>query len=392
MSDESASPRQPATDIVHFGREPFKHYGFVNTPVYRGSTVLFPTTAKLESRDQPYTYGRRGNPTVTSLETAIAHLEGGARTVLTPSGYAAVTLALLSLVESGDHILVTDSVYQPTRKFCDGMLRRLGVETTYYDPLIGGDIAKLFRTNTRLVFTESPGSQTFEMQDLPAIAKAARARDIWVVTDNTWASPLFCKPFALGADVSIQAGTKYIVGHADAMLGAVTAGPRAQKRIEQGFEMLGMCAGSEETYLGLRGLRTMHVRLDRHWSQGVEMAEWLAKRPEVARVIHPALPSHPGHAIWKRDFSGASGLFAVILRPCSKAAVAAMLDGLALFGMGFSWGGYESLIVPFNAASYRTATKWEPEGPTLRVHIGLEHPADLKADLEAGFDRLRAAD
>lgn len=383
--------RGTSTDIIHHGRQPFDHYGFVNPPVYRGSTVLYPTLDKIEKRDQPYTYGRRGTPTVRSLEAAIAHLEGGVHTVLTPSGYAAVSLALLSFVETGDHILVTDSVYQPTRKLCDGLLKRLGVETTYYDPLIGAGIADLIRPNTRLVFTEAPGSQTFEMQDIPAIAAVARARNVFVLMDNTWASPLYFKPFEHGVDVSIQAATKYIVGHADAMLGSVTANERGKPYIERGFDQLGMCAGSEETFLGLRGIRTIKVRLDRHWQSGLEMAEWLRARPEVSRVMHPGLPGDPGHEIWKRDFLGASGLFGFVLKPCSRNALAAMVDHLELFGMGFSWGGFESLLIPFDPRSYRTAVKWTEPGQAMRIHIGLEDTADLKADLAAGFARLTAA-
>lgn len=390
-NDEDHHPRGTATEIIHHGRNPFEHYGFVNPPVYRGSTVLYPTLEKIEKRDQPYTYGRRGTPTVRSLESGLAHLEGGAYTALVPSGHAAVTLALLSFVQAGDHILVTDSVYQPTRKSCDTLLKRLGVETTYYDPLIGSRISELFRPNTRLVFTESPGSQTFEMQDIPAIAAAAKARDIFVLMDNTWASPLYCKPFTHGVDVSIQACTKYVVGHADAMLGSVTANERAKPFIERGMDQLGLCAGTEEVYLGLRGLRTIHVRLERHWKSGVELAEWLARRPEVARVMHPALPSDPGHALWKRDFLGASGLFGLVLKPCSKAQLAAMVNGLKLFGMGFSWGGYESLLIPFDPRAYRTATKWTEPGQALRIHVGLEDVADLKADLDAAFARLTAA-
>lgn len=381
----------PATEVVHRGRNPAATHGFVNPPAYRGSTVLFPTVAELTAYKAPFTYGRRGTPTTKALEEAIAGIEGGAATILTSSGYQAVTTAVLGFVEAGDHILMVDSVYQPTRKFCDVMLKKLGVETEYYDPLIGGDIARLFRSNTRLVFTESPGSQTFEMQDIPAIAEAAHARGIWVLMDNTWASPMLFKPFAHGVDVSIQAATKYIVGHADAMLGAVTATARAYPYVNKAKETLGTCPGSEETWLGLRGLRTLDVRLARHQASGVEIAQWLEMRPEVARVLHPALPSHPGHAIWKRDFLGACGLFSVILKPASATAVAAMLDGLKLFGMGYSWGGYESLVVPFDAAGYRTATAWSPEGPALRFHIGLEDVADLKADLAAGLARLAAA-
>lgn len=390
-NDGKNAERSPATKVLHLGRNPKDQYGFVNTPVYRGSTVLFPTLEKLKSREQPFTYGRRGSPTICALENAITELEGGAATILTSSGLAAVTTALLALVQSGDHILITDSIYQPTRTFCDRMLSRLGIETTYYDPAIAGGIASLIRPNTRLIFVESPGSQTFEMQDIPAIAAVARSKNIWVVADNTWASPLYCNPIALGADISIQAATKYIVGHADAMLGTVTANSRGAKYIDHAREGLGTCAGSEEIYLGLRGLRTLDVRLERHMRSGIAMAEWLEARPEVARIIHPALPSHPGHALWKRDCKGASGLFAAVLKPVSEKALAAFLDHLTLFGMGYSWGGYESLVIPFDPRNYRTATRWDDEGPALRFHIGLDSIDDLKADLTAAFDRMRLA-
>ena len=385
------TPRRPATDIVHSGRDPFAHHGFVNTPVYRGSTVLFRTLDSFERRDQRYVYGRRGTPTSEALEAAIAQLEGGARTWLAPSGAAAIATALLSFTKTGDHILVADTVYQPTRKICDGPLKRFGVETTYYDPTIGAGIAQLMRPTTALVYTESPGSLTFEVQDVPAIAAAAREAGALLAIDNTWASPLYFKPFAHGADISIQAGTKYVVGHADAMLGAITVtGPLAQRLVVEAGG-LGICAGTEEMFLGLRGFRTLDVRLDRHWRSGVEIARWLEGRPEVARVLHPALPSHPQHELWRRDFLGASGLFSVVLKPCAKRALADMLEGYALFGMGASWGGYESLALPFDAAKARSATAWQPEGPTVRFHIGLEDVDDLKADLEAGFARLAAA-
>jgi cystathionine beta-lyase len=382
---------RPATEVVHSGRDPQACYGFVNPPVYRGSTVLFPTVEKLLKRDQAYTYGRTSTPTVKALEEAMAKVEGGAASALTASGYQAVSTAIFAFVETGDHILVADSVYQPTRKFCDHMLTKLGVETTYYDPLIGAGIDKLVRPSTRLIFTESPGSQTFEVQDIPAIAKVCAKRKLWLLHDNTWASPLYFRPFEHGVDVSIQAATKYVVGHADAMLGAITSNERAAPHIARAKEVLGVCPGSEETYLGLRGLRTLATRLAQHQRAGIEMAQWLEARPEVARVLHPALPSHPQHKIWKRDFLGASGLFAVILKPVGKPALAAMLDGLELFGMGFSWGGYESLVIPFDPTGYRTATRWQAEGPALRFHIGLEDVEDLKADLEAGFERLAAA-
>ena len=382
-------PRKSATSVVHAGRDPQAHHGFVNPPVYRGSTVLFPSLATLEAKDRPFTYGRRGTPTVKALEQAMAEIEGGAACRLTASGYQAVTTAILAFAEAGDHILVADSVYQPTRQFCDQMLKNLGVETTYYDPLTGGQIAGLVRANTRLVFTESPGSQTMEVQDIPAISGVAKSRGLWLIVDNTWATPLFFKPFDHGADVSIQAATKYIVGHADAMLGAIISNARAAKQVERASGLLGVCPGSEETFLGLRGLRTLDVRLERHQRSGLEIARWLEGRPEVSCVLHPALPSHPGHAIWKRDFTGASGLFSIILKPAPRAAIAAMLDGLELFGMGYSWGGYESLVLPFDPTSYRTATRWTAEGQALRFHIGLDDVGDLQRDLEAGFARLR---
>lgn len=391
-SSGSEKPHHPETGILHAGRDPRSQHGFVNPSVYRGSTVLFPTLEALEAYDkQPFRYGRHGTPTTAALEEALTALDGGARTVLTPSGYQAVTTAILAFVKAGDHILMVDSVYQPTRAFCDKFLAHLGVATTYYDPLIGAGIADLIQDNTRLVFTESPGSLTFEMQDIDAIARAAHARDAVVLMDNTWATGLYFRPLDHGVDVSINACTKYIVGHADAMLGAITANARTQRAIETSRALLGGCPGSEETYLGLRGLRTLAVRLARHHASGLEVAEWLAGRPEVARVLHPALPSDPGHALWTANYKGASGLFSIVLNPASRPALAAMLDGLSLFGMGYSWGGYESLIVPFDPKTCRTATAWTADGPALRLHIGLDDPRDLIADLEAGFARLKAA-
>ena len=385
-------PRHADTEIVHLGRDPSGQHGFVNPPAYRGSTVLFPTLDALEDYDnQVFKYGRHGTPTTAALEEALCALEGGARTLLTASGYQAVTTAILALVKAGDHVLMVDSVYQPTRKFCDSLLAKLGVETTYYDPLIGAGIAELMQPNTRVVFTESPGSLTFEMQDIAAIAAAAHARDAFVVMDNTWATPYFFRALDHGVDVSVLACTKYIVGHADAMLGAITANTRTAKLIEETRATLGGCPGSEEAYLGLRGLRTLAVRLERHQRSGLEVARWLLNRPEVERVLHPALPSDHGHALWAAQYGGASGLFSIILKPAPRAAVAQMLDGLTLFGMGYSWGGFESLIIPFNPKRYRTATRWTAEGPAFRLHIGLDDPRDLIADLDAGLARLNAA-
>ena len=384
-------PRQKQdTRLAHVGRDPKRFHGFVNPPIYRGSTVLFPSVASLEADDQEFSYGRLGTPTVKALAQAIAELEGGHATVLTPSGLTAVAATLIALASAGDHILVSDSVYRPTRRFCDHVLKRLGVETTYYDPLLGAGIASLIRANTTVVFAESPGSQTFEVQDIPAIAKAAHARGAVVVVDNTWATPLFFKAFEHGADVSIQAATKYIVGHADAMLGAITTNTATTPVVARTHDELGLCPGPEDVYLALRGLRSLSVRLGRHQTSGLALAEWLAARPEVDRVIHPALPGDAGHALWQRDFTGASGLFSIVLKPASHKALAAMLDGLELFGMGYSWGGFESLILPFDPKTYRSATTWEAKGPALRLHAGLEDVDDLKADLDAGFARLAA--
>lgn len=380
-----------ATRLVHAGRDPRRFDGFVNTPIYRGSTVLFPTFASLLADDQAYSYGRNGTPTVDALQAALAELEGGHASLLTPSGLSAITTALQSFVSSGDHILVSDSVYRPTRRFCDTVLKRLGVVTTYYDPLVGSGIADLMTERTRLVFTESPGSQTFEVQDIPAIAHAAHAAGAVVVMDNTWATPLLFKPFDHGVDVSVHAATKYIVGHADAMLGVVTTNEATAAAVAKTHDALGLCPGPEDVYLGLRGLRTLGVRLRQHQESALALAGWLAERPEVAQVIHPARPGDRGHEIWKRDFTGSSGLFAIVLKPVSREALAAMLDDLELFGMGYSWGGYESLILPFDPRGYRTATTWQVAGPSLRLHVGLEDIEDLKADLEAGFKRLANA-
>lgn len=382
--------QHPATGLITSGRDPENNHGFVNPPVYHASTVLYPSLEAIRERGQKYNYGRTGTPVSESLQDAIAGVEGGYGTRLTSSGLGAITVAYLAFVEAGGHILVADTVYRPNRVFCDGMLRALGVETTYYDPLIGSGLRELMRRNTKVVFAETPGSQTFEMLDLPAVAGAAHDNGAVVIVDNTWASPLFCNPFAQGADISVQAGTKYIVGHSDAMLGAVTANREHFPALKRAWEMLGQCAGPDDVYLAQRGLRTLDVRLRRHMENGIALAGWLEQRPEVERVLHPALPSHPGHEVWRRNFTGASGLFAVILKQTSEQALAALLDDLELFGMGYSWGGYESLIIPFDPASYRTATEWKSNGPALRIHAGLENIDDLKADLDAGFNRMNA--
>jgi cysteine-S-conjugate beta-lyase len=379
------------TRLVHAGRDPSEQFGFVNTPIYRGSTVLYPTLDDIRHRRGRFSYGTKGTPTIRALETAWSELAGAAGTVLLPSGLAAVAIALQSCLKAGDHLLITDSAYQPARDFSEGFLARFGVETTYYDPTIGAGIADLFRPNTAAVLTESPGSQSFEMQDIPAIAEAAHRRDICVVMDNTWATPLFFPPHARGVDIAIEAGTKYLSGSSDLLLGMVSANEKWFPQVRRMFDMIAPCAGPEDVFLGLRGLRTMELRLREHEKQALEMARWLQERPEVEQVLHPALETCPGHEIWKRDYLGSSGLFSVILKPALDRALAAMLDDLQLFGMGYSWGGFESLVIPFDCSGYRTATKWRTSGPSLRFQIGLENLEDLKADLDAGFARLRAA-
>ena len=353
--------------------------------------MVYPNTEDFLVRKARYTYGTDGNPTIDALIAAANTIEGGAGVVVTPSGLMACTLAFLAMLSAGDHVLVTDSVYRPTRSFCDTLLKRMGVETTYYDPSIGGDIAKLFKPNTRAIWTEAPGSQTFEMQDIPAIVAAARERDILVAMDNTWATPLFFDSHKFGVDLSVQAGTKYYAAHSDVLIGTVSARtPELFKTLRDTWKQLGLIIAPEDAFLTLRGMRTMAIRLKEQMPAGIAIAEWLRERPEVASVLHPALPGAPGHEIWKRDFTGASSLFTFELKPVSMKAVAAMLDGLTLFGIGASWGGYESLVLPFDCKDYRTATTPGFKGPTIRIHIGLEDIEDLKADLDAGFARLRA--
>ncbi len=384
---------KPDTKLAIGGRDPFAHHGYVNTPVYHASTLLYRTAEDFLARRGQYFYGRRGTPTSEALALALQEIEGPAcaGVALLPSGLAAISAALLSTLKAGDHVLVTDSVYGPTRKFCDSVLSRYGVTTSYYDPTIGGRIAELMQPDTRVVFTEAPGSLSFEMQDIPAIAAAAHARGALVLMDNTWASPLYFRALDKGVDLSIQSGTKYIGGHSDLMLGTVSANQETWSKLKDMVFALGLCVGPDDMNLGLRGLRTMGVRLARHYESGLKVARWLEQRPEVLRVLHPALPSDPGHAIWKRDFTGACGLFGVVFKPVLDKAVHAFLNALTLYGMGASWGGYESLAIPFDCAPYRSATAWAPGGPAVRIHIGLEDVGDLIADLERGFAAFAAA-
>jgi cystathionine beta-lyase len=363
--------------------------------VFHASTVLFDSVAQMQDvtdrvhkkGEKALYYGRRGTPTHWTLQEAITDLEGAADTLLTPSGLSACTIAILGSVKAGDHILVTDSVYEPTRSFCDGVLTNFGITTTYFAPT--ADIAPLLQPNTALVFAESPGSHTFEIQDVPALAAAAHARGAMLAVDNTWASPVLCQPLKLGADISIQAATKYIVGHSDAMVGTIAMNADALPGIARFHGQSGMAVAPDEVYLATRGLRTLAVRLKQHQENALKVAQWLQARPEVKRVLYPALVDDPGHALWKRDFSGASGLLGVAFHRTSYKAVAAFIDGMALFGLGYSWGGFESLICPTHP--HRRAAPWTEPVPGVRLHIGLEDADDLIADLEAGFARFAKA-
>jgi cystathionine beta-lyase len=384
---------KPDTKLTTGGRNPFAHHGYVNTPVYHASTLLYPTAEDFRARRGQYFYGRRGTPTSEALEKAIREIEGPAcaGVALLPSGLAAISTAILSVLRAGDHILVTDNCYGPTRKFCDTILARYGATTTYYDPQVGAGISRLMQSNTRAVFTEAPGSLSFEMQDIPAIAEVAHRGGALVLMDNTWASPLYFRALEKGVDLSIQSATKYIGGHSDLMLGTISVNQQAWQQVRDTSFAMGLCVGPDDINLGLRGLRTLGVRLARHHESGLAVARWLEQRPEVLRVLHPALPSNPGHAIWRRDFTGACGLFAIVLKPASEPAVNAFLNALTLYGMGASWGGFESLAIPFQLKDVRTATTWAPGGPCVRIHIGLEDVGDLIADLERGFAALAAA-
>ncbi len=392
MSDR---PRdQPATRVVHAGRDPQRYLGTVNTPVFRASTILFRTVADLERASRGeydgLTYGLHGLPTVHDLQAALAEIEGGEAALVVPSGLTATTFPLLALANPGDHVLVADSVYGPTRRFCENHLRRLGIEVDYYDPLIGSGIERVLKPNTRIVYTESPGSLTFEVQDLRAIADAAHAGGAVVVLDNTWATPLGLRAFDHGVDVSVHAATKYIGGHSDVLLGAIVANARTLPALHRLWTDMGVTPSPDDCFLALRGLRTLAVRLAQHQASALRIAQWLRARPEVDQVLYPALPGAPGHDLWKRDFALASGLFGIVLKPVTTQRLAAMLDGMRLFGMGWSWGGFESLMIPTWPERVRSATRWRSAGPCLRLHIGLEDADDLIADLADGFARMSA--
>ncbi|KQT51533.1 cystathionine beta-lyase [Devosia sp. Leaf420] len=391
MSDSRPSNSSFETILTHTGRDPDSQFGFVNTPVYRGSTVLFKTLADLDAQQQRYLYGRAGNPTTEGVEAVVTALEGAYRTKLVPSGLAAITIAMLACLKTGDEILITDSAYEPGRKFADGFLEHMGITARYYDPRIGAGIAELMGPNTKAVLAESPGSLTFEVQDIPAIAQAAHAHGARLIVDNSWASPLYHQPLALGADIVIHAGTKMFVGHSDAFAGTISTTEAAWSDVERVRTLLGFFTSGDDAYLVSRGLKTLAIRMAEHQKRAIEIAAWLEEQPEVSAVIHPALPSHPDHALWKRDFTGSGSLFAMVLKPAPRAAIAAFVDHLEIFSMGYSWGGYESLCLPSKIDKARSAKPWSDPGNLFRVHIGFEAIDDLKADLAAALDRYAKA-
>lgn len=399
MDSATGKPYNVDTRVVHTGRNPGEFHGVVNPPVYHASTFIFDSVEQLleTRRDRAsgayegFTYGREGTPTTRAFEDAITELEGGYRSVVTSCGLGAIAASLLAYLGSGDHLLIVDSLYGPARAFCEETLRKFGVEITYFDPNIGAGIESLFQVNTRVVYLESPCSLTFEVVDVPAIARACRARGIVSVMDNTWASPLGFHPLEHGIDVSIHAATKYISGHSDLMLGIAVCTEEVFIALKKTASGAGYCGGPDDIYMALRGLRTLPIRMERHQRSATRVAEWLRERPEVECVMYPALPDDPGHAIWKRDFKAASGLFGLVLKPCTNARFAAMLDHMSLFKMGYSWGGYESLVVPTYPGTLRTARPWMSDGRGLRLHVGLENCDDLIDDLECGFARLTAA-
>jgi cystathionine beta-lyase len=391
-----------ATKIIHAGRNPKEQGWMVNPPIYQTSTIVFPTYKDFMYAERGYSnndlvhpyelkYGRYGTQTNFALEQAISEIEGGYNTFVTSSGAAAINTALIAFLKQGDHMLVVDNVYSPTRGFADKFLKKFGIETTYFDPHIGEGIAKLIKKNTKVIFMESPGSQTFEIQDVPAICKIAKKHNIVTILDNSWASGIYFKPFDYGVDISVMALTKYINGHSDIMMGSITVQEKYFRVMYEAFRYMAVTAAPYSSYMVQRGLRTAKLRMDHCFKSGLEMAQWLESRPEVEKVLYPALPSDANHQLWKRDFTGAAGLFSIILdKKYSNEALARMLDKLHYYGMGYSWGGYESLMIPFDASSIRTATKYSYANKTaLRINIGLEDVEDLKNDLEAGFKRLK---
>jgi len=385
-------PLKQDTKLGHAGSDPANEFGIINPPVYHASTVAFPTVAaQATARATPnaFTYGRHGSPTSFAFEDAVAALEGGARTIAVGSGLAAIVGAMLAFVRQGDNVMVCDSAYRPTRNLCENFLKRFGVTTTYYDPLASAkDVAALIQPNTKVIYVESPGSHTFEVQDIPAIVDAAHKCGVKVVMDNTWSAGVFFKPFAYGVDVSVHAATKYFVGHSDAMLGTITGTNEVKDALYDSVSVLGYNVAPDDAYLGIRGMRTLAVRIKRHEANALKVAEWLARRPEIETVLHPAFASCPGHAFWKRDFTGSSGLFSVVFKKASDAAITALVDQLELFALGGSWGGFESLVLPTHVT--RSAVPFAGDGRCVRFHVGLENSDDLIDDLGEGLTAFNA--
>ena len=393
ISDLPMSNEQKAaqTILTHLGREPSEQYGFVNTPVVRGSTVVFDSYEQLKANDHPYSYGRHGNPTNDAVHKVITALEGAHETLLAPSGVSAISTALLAVAKTGDHVLITDSAYEPTRQFADSLLRANQIEVEYFDPRIGSDIESLIKPNTTAILTESPGSLTFEVQDLPAIAAARGDKGIAIIADNSWATPLYYRPIELGADIVVHAGTKMFVGHSDVMFGTISSNEKYAKAVRSTYRGLGVCVSPEDSFLVARGLRTLAIRMKEHETRALELAKWLENQPLVDKVFHPALEQHPDHEIFKRDFTGSGSLFSFTLKENSDAGTRDLLNGMELFAMGYSWGGFESLILPIKIKSQRSVTQWKETGSLFRVHIGFEDMDDLKSDLEKGLARFNAA-
>lgn len=390
-AEHSTSTFGDETVLTHCGRHPKNQDGFVNTPIVRGSTVLFETYEDLIGGANTYRYGRHGNPTNDAVIEVITKLENAHETFLTPSGLSAISTALTAVAHAGDHVLISDSAYEPTRHFCETVLRANKVDVEYYDPRIGNGISALLRENTKVILTESPGSLTFEVQDLPAIAQARGDRDIAIIADNSWATPLFYKPLDLGADVVIHAGTKMFVGHSDVLFGTISANEKWSAKIHATYSALGICVSPEDSFLVARGLRTLSIRMKEHQQRALDLAKWLETLPAVDKVFHPALGQHPDNEIFIRDFKGSGSLFAFTLHPAPQKAVSKMLNHMRLFGMGYSWGGFESLILPIVIKKQRSATKWAAEGNLFRVHVGLEDFDDIKADLGDAIARYTAA-
>ncbi|MEH6451650.1 MAG: cystathionine beta-lyase [Psychromonas sp.] len=385
------------TQIVTLGRDKKWTKGVINPPVVRASTMLFDTieemhfAAKNKTKGEMF-YGRRGGPTHFAFQAAIAELEGGVATALYPSGAAAISASLMSFLKAGDHLLMVDNAYEPTRALCDGLLAGFGIETTYYDPLVGAGIVDLIQPNTKVLFLESPGSLTMEIQDVPTLSRIAHQYDMVVMLDNTWASPINSRPFEMGVDISIQAATKYIVGHSDVMMGTATSNAEHWDQLREHSYLMGYCTSPDDVYLASRGLRTLGVRLAQHERNALKVANWLETRPEVDHLRHPAFESCPGHEFFKRDFSASNGLFSFVLKEGNVKSLTALVENMSYFKMGFSWGGFESLILSVSGINnIRTATKWDSSKPLIRLHVGLENPDDLIADLEAGFERMNQA-